>query len=67
MSIAETNKAKNNTTFSKNGLVAQDHYQVKKIDSKWKHITAQFASALQNQKPKLIHLNFTSGYVSGRF
>jgi 1-phosphatidylinositol phosphodiesterase len=57
----------NNTTFSKNGLVVQDRYQVEKIDTKWKHITAQFASAVQNRKPNLIHLNFTSGYVSGRF
>jgi len=56
-----------NTTFSKNGLVVQDRYRVQKLDDKWKHITDGFKSARKRKSQKTIHLNFTSGYVSGNF
>jgi 1-phosphatidylinositol phosphodiesterase len=56
-----------NTTFSTgNTLRVQDHYAVSDNDTKWKQILATLNEARDGANNTL-HVNFTSGYISGLF
>jgi 1-phosphatidylinositol phosphodiesterase len=56
-----------NSAFKKDGLIVQDHYQVKDLTTKWNEIATALNDANTRTNANPIHLNFTSGYQPGTF
>jgi len=56
-----------NQAFRKNGLRVQDRFRAKDTAEKWRMIAEGFKAANAEKDPRVIHLNFTSGYEPAAF
>jgi 1-phosphatidylinositol phosphodiesterase len=56
-----------NTGFSANGLVVEDHYVVNDNNTKWGYVTAGLNAAAADSNPANLYLTHSSGYAPQTF